>query len=368
MKRYGLYICIAYLFCATITLFAQDNSVEQEGPDGSGVRQKRIVLLLGVNIAHPDTESEAGITGYNVYRSLSSSTKFKKQNGKPISLSKTLDDFAAAIGKANYAYLLEAYELEQNPDELWKVLIQDTDTTLVPAMLLSNLLIAKALGVIWYDDEAKQGEYYNYRVTLLDKNGIESEPSPITTLRCCDRTTELLKPRITSAKAGNTQSKEYDQITKDTVDFLRYHIDLRFYGDSLGNKHHVYRAYNPQKGFQRITDLPLYPSEDPSEALVFRDTVVEVDQSYYYAIASEDIWGNSLFSDTMKVDILPLPLESPQKLRAESVLDGIRLAWIPPNEKERAEYYTLLRFMLKKDLKGQNSFHRIDPIRIVYIQ
>ncbi len=151
---------------------------------------------------------------------------------------------------------------------------------------------------------------------------------------------------------ADTSTMKMPSIAKIQDSVYNKIVKIEVMPTQLGRLHYFLRGTDSLGTFMPVTHLPAYSYADSTGKimpLVVEDTAVVNTMTYYYTIASEDVWGNRVHSDTMKIVIMPPLPPIPQELKAETSKDGAKLTW------ETLDYEYLAGFNLYKKINQESD-------------
>ncbi|GAB4332909.1 MAG: hypothetical protein OHK0038_08840 [Flammeovirgaceae bacterium] len=344
-----MFIRFCLIFCFALqgfSVFAQLELFTDTTVFAASAGRNKVAIVLGFHLAHPETTHPLGIIGYHVYRKGVNETDFKKLTVNPISAPLNPKTFIDIVGESMFNRLMEDRGYA-TPDSLFKHL-KAGDKSLAVAAVLFHRKVAEAIGAIWYDENVKEGETYTYYITKIDKNKLESAPSHYLEVKVGIPQKPLDKAVISSV---NVFDRFLPSSEDSTIIIGQKAVDLNFTPDKNQMVRNIYRGTDPTGLFFKINDLPIFsPKAENTELLTYQDTTVRLGTTYFYTISTSDIWGYEVFSDTIRVPVMPLEPTVPQGLSTESLLEGVRISWKP------AENPHLLGYQLYRRTDDQTDF------------
>ena len=260
-----------------------------------------VIVYLGMNALMPGTRLEAGWEGYQLYRAAEGEENFTLVNEKPIQVINDTTQLKEFLGPAKINDLMVEFQ-KSTMDSL--IMVFGTGSEILTSFALFDLEFGRALGLVYFDENVEAGKTYRYKVAKI-KEGEESEKSgEISVLY--GTPPEILDPV---------------QITASSADSA---INLHILSEIDGRFHHVYNSMDKEAPFQQLTALPIVMADT---VINETDSLVQVGETYYYTVSTEDMFGNKVFSDTIEVVALPpLPPVIPD-ISAELDSNHIHINW-----------------------------------------
>lgn len=321
VRTSSLFFSLLYSF----SLFAQIEFFTDTTVFAASSGRNQVAIVPGFHLAHPETTHPSGVVGYHVYRKGTQETSFQRITSTPISAPRNPKTFIDIVGESMFNRLMKDRGYA-TPDSLF-VHLRAGDKSLAVAAVLFHRKVAEAIGAIWYDNNVKEGEEYSYYITRLYKNQTESAPSHTITLKVGIPQKPVEKATILNiALLDRFLPNPHDT----TVIVGQKAVEITFFADKNQMVRNIYRGTELTGLFVKLHELPIVsPNTEKETLLTYQDTTVRLGTTYYYTIATCDIWGYEVYSDTIKMDVFPLAPTVPQGLTAESLQEGIRLSWKP---------------------------------------
>lgn len=271
---------------------------------------KITVLILGAPLLPKTTQAEKWI-GYHVYRAEQGSKDFKRVTKTPVSAAKDANAMAQTMGSSAIKRLMRDLKVRDYQGVFNYVLNADA-TLSVPARF--NISVAEAFGLCWHDTDIKAGQQYSYYITKVKADGTETPaPAPESI-----STATAGKPLATLAKVNYLKGDAF-------ADKIR----LEFSKDENGQFRHIYRSEDSLSNYLQQNDLPMMSSSDPKQKYdIFIDSALVPNNTYYYVVATADVVGNEVFSDTIVVKSRGFRTPpTPEMQNAISTTEGLQLTW-----------------------------------------
>ncbi len=311
MKERIIYIVIVglFVFLNSAVSFAQTAQKKYKYVPMSA--PNRITVMLLDYPLHPQTTHPEKWVGYYVYRAEQGSTNFKRMTNEPVSAQKDALSMAQKMGSKAINRIMRNLKVK-NYDAVFKRVLAGDSSLVIPAMF--NLFVAEAFGLCWHDTKTEKGKTYLYYVTKVKADGTESLTAPPT--------------NIEPVTAGVPQLP-LTKINYIKAELVGTQIYVTYQKDDKGRIRNVYRSEDSLGTYTQINDLPLMSNSDPNEKYdVFPDSLVKPNSSYFYVVATEDVVGNALYSDTVSVKTKNFRTPpTPTILRTESTTEGLQLDW-----------------------------------------
>lgn len=310
-------------------------------------------------------------------------TPYKRLNKVPIAAPTNPKDLVEALGIDLYQRLSEDVEQKKEGSLMEKIRAGDSNLALYGGMF--NPKIGEALGMIYYDTEVEKGKTYYYVATKVREDFSEGDTTVMGGVTYGELDNPIQKPFLKALSLKERASTDTSHIAesrkkekaksetkktenlkglanmadtsaiaksitqiKDSVYNKIVKLDAR--PAALGNLHHFLRGTDSLGVFTPITSMPAYAYADSTGAIqpfAVQDTAVVNTMTYYYTVAAEDIWGNRVYSDTLKITITPPLPPIPQELAAETTREGVNLTW------EALDYEYLSGFNLYKKINEE---------------
>lgn len=310
---------------------------------------------------------------------------YRRLNKTPIAAPTNSQNLVEALGLELYQRILNEKDLGGGDINILmnKLKAGNENLAIIGGMMIPRL--GEALGMIYYDTDVKKGETYYYVATKVREDFSEGD----TTMMGGVVYGEVNKPIIpselkslvlkekpntdTSADTGKNDEKLKTEPKKEASDIkdVKNLLDttgtkvqqikiankptnnmviVKAQPKQLGPYYYVLRGTDSLDVFTPIHSLPFMAGNDSSQnitQLVLEDTTVISTMTYYYTVATEDIWGNRVYSDTSAITILPTLPPIPQELKAETSKDGVKLDW------EALDYEYLSGYNLYKKINEE---------------
>lgn len=271
----------------------------------------RITVMLLDYPLHPKTTHPDKYIGYHVYRAEVGSKNFKRMTEIPVFGEKDALSMAQKMGSVATNRLMRNLKVKNYEGIFNKMLAGDSSLT-IPAMF--NLFVAEALGLCWHDTKVEKGKSYLYYVTKVKADGKESlTTAPLDIEPVTFGVPQVVLEKVKYIKAELKGNRIY----------------ISFDKDATGRLKNIYKAENRSATYTQVNDLPIASNTDPKEEYdVFADSLFKPNTTYYYVVASADVVGNAVYSDTVSVEVKNIRTPpTPDVLRAISTTEGLRLDW-----------------------------------------
>jgi fibronectin type 3 domain-containing protein len=309
-----LTISCLILFLTTSLLVSQQKHGGFAGYGPEGV----VIQLRGPLVGNLLPLDDQQWIGFNIERTNLKSLQVKRITSTPLSFPSTLDELKRR--SASHWLTFTRLTNANNDNEVWERILKNDGS--LSFFLLFSPELAEIAGQRVLDRTVSRGERYRYRVTLVNNQGLESEPVLVTEVLAEPK--QILPPQNTSS-SGDERAVRISWESSPSPEAAFYH---------------VFRSPDSTRGFQRMNAMPviILQNRQAQEKLTggFIDTTVQAGWVYYYSVRAADPFGN--FSEPT----LPLRYEAvdttspspPDSLTAISMNGFIRISWPLPQSKQ----------------------------------